>query len=39
MEDEDILGVDPFVDLSIEDREDKLTILADRLRRARECYD
>ena len=35
MEDEDILGVDPFVDLSIEDREDKLTILADRLRRAR----
>ena len=34
MEDEDILGVDPFIDLSIEDREDKLTILADRLKRA-----
>ncbi len=34
MEDEEILGVDPFVDLSIEDREDKLTILADRLRRS-----
>ena len=35
MEDEDILGVDPFVDLSTEDKEDQLTILADRLRRAR----
>ena len=34
MEDEEILGVDPFVDLSVEDREDKLTILADRLRRS-----
>lgn len=35
MEDEDILGVDPFVDLSIDDKQDQLTILADRLRRAR----
>ena len=32
MEDEDILGVDPFVDLSIEDREDQLVILADKLK-------
>ena len=35
MEDEDILGVDPFVDLSTEEKEDQLTILADRLRRAK----
>lgn len=32
MEDENILGVDPFVDLSIEDREDRLVILADRMK-------
>lgn len=35
MEDEDILGVDPFVDLSIEDREDQLVILADKLKKQR----
>lgn len=35
MEDEDILGVDPFVDLSTEEKEDKLIILADKLRKSR----
>ena len=33
MEDEEILGIDPFVDLSIEDREDQLVILADKLKK------
>jgi hypothetical protein len=33
MEDEEILGIDPFVDLSIEDREDQLIILADKLKK------
>ena len=35
MEDEDILGVDPFVDLSTEEKEDKLIILADKLRKSK----